>query len=370
VTWEWVPGSGGEPVVTASTGGVDPTAATVAGPTAGACQAVPGEPAACAVALTNTSSAEMAVAQTGAMYARAVISGVEETAGVGVTVEPVVRAELKLECEPSTVVRGSTVVCTAKAEPEGENFTITEWTFSSELGLAVTRRDATTSREWTGTMAVSGTVSVTGQIGARSASTEARIEVSPRNWHGRQVASDIHELQNDHLPPLVTVDSELGDVHQTLVDRYDIVTIVIRSGPNEGAAFLSDLPFIHQARIHVNRQALAPRSRFSDRHPVSNLVPGGTCTVDYLDKTLPGLILAHEGLGSEVNSHTWLYRRSVEEADVGPAFESIVGLGEIPIGARGPASQILKSVHEQADLADDQADVVNKVRTTCRINYF
>src|SRR2546430_10521959 len=74
--WEWHPGSGG----------------STPGPTAGACGATDST---CVTALTNTSPSDAPGAQTGKMYARAIIDGVEEVAGVAVTVDPSEKRKLE-----------------------------------------------------------------------------------------------------------------------------------------------------------------------------------------------------------------------------------------------------------------------------------
>lgn len=75
--WEWHPGSGG----------------STPGPTAGACGATDST---CVTALTNTSPSDAPGAQTGKMYARAIIDGVEEVAGVAVTVDPSEKRKLEV----------------------------------------------------------------------------------------------------------------------------------------------------------------------------------------------------------------------------------------------------------------------------------
>ncbi len=77
-TWEWHPGS---------EGGSTP------GPTAGACEATDST---CVTALANTSPPETPAVQVGKMYARAIIDGVEEVAGVAVTVDPPKQRKLQL----------------------------------------------------------------------------------------------------------------------------------------------------------------------------------------------------------------------------------------------------------------------------------
>lgn len=283
---------------------------------------------------------------------------------------PDVPADFRVECSPSPVIRGGSVTCQATVQPAGTAFNITEWRFTSDQGFAAVRTADISATSWSGTIGTSGDVSVTARVGDRELTKGATITVTPRDWSSKTVSDDIQEVPNDHLPLLVTNAHELGDVHQTLTDRWEAVTTVIADGPNEGLAFLSDLPFVHEARIHVNRQALARRSPFWDRHAQANIFPGGTCNRDYLTNQLPPLILAHEGLNLEEKSHTWFYKRGVEQALDRAPFESLIGFRAISAEARGSVGQNILDAHDAGKAIAGQADQDNPVRFTCTLRYF
>lgn len=283
---------------------------------------------------------------------------------------PDVVADLHVDCTPSSVVRAGSVACQAQVEPTGTAFQITDWHFFSDAGFGFTRNTDIASTTWGGVVAISGTVSVSATVGGRELTREATITVTPRDWSAKAVTSDILEETNSHLPLQVRDIHDLGDVHQTLVERWDAVTSVIPSGPNQGLAYITDLPFVHMARIHVNRQALSPGSRFWERHPASNIWPGGTCNRSFLTNQLPPMILAHEGAHLEQNSHTWFYKQGVEQAGVGNVLEGSLGiLGRISDETRAARSYDIGAAHDAGDAIAPRADVVNPVRLPCTLKF-
>ena len=276
--------------------------------------------------------------------------------------------DLVVSCDRTSVVRAEAIDCVARPVPPAATLTILEWRFDSPLGFSAVRPTAEGGRSWGGPIATAGTMSLTARVSTRTFTRTVDIDVIQRNWTDRPIPFDIQEETNNHLPLMVREDHDLGDVHQTLVDRYEAVTEVIANGPNQGLAYITDIPFVHQARIHINRQALAQGSAFSKRHPVAN-PQGGLCTRSYLEQQIPPLALRHEGLQMEPNSHTWFYQHGIEQQNLGPAVESLVGYGFISNETRNSVSDVLKAAHTVA-AAQDQADEINKVNLTCRLNYF
>lgn len=282
---------------------------------------------------------------------------------------PAQPAQLSIVCDRTTVTRGESVTCEAKATPDDPTMQFEEWRFNSLDGFAAVRPASAQGRQWGGVMGTSGTMTLTAHVAGQQKTATADITVTPRDWSTKAVTSDIQEVTNDHLPILPPSVHELGDVAQTLVDRYAAVTVVIGEGPNQGLAYLSDLPFVHQARVSVNLQALKRGSQFSDRHPESNAMPGGTCTRDYLARAIPPMVRAHEGLHLETNSHTWFYKRSIEQSGVASTLEGLIGIGSIPEGVQGLASGAVKQAHDAAGVAASQADAVFPLRLTCTLKF-
>jgi hypothetical protein len=268
----------------------------------------------------------MAVAQTGAMYARAVISGVEETAGVGVTVEPSVRTELKLECTPTSATRGETITCTASSEPASASLRVLEWRFEPQAGTGLpTVTLSEDVKVWVGPLAVGGTVTVSTLVEGATQTAAQAVAVTARDWSDKIMVPRVVDVTPGRLTDPPKDEHQLGNMNPKT--QFSLPWVAIEQGPNTGYWYFADIPVQLRLEVSINTLALREGSEFWRNHPVvlqGHVIGTPTCTQqELLNHVLPK-VRAHEGFSrSDANSHVQTWTDEFERR-ARAAFEPVV----------------------------------------------
>lgn len=300
--WQWLP-EGVAAAQAATAGGTQ--SATSSGQTQ-ACEA-------------GVNPCRTGVFETGRMRVQARVDGVERQAE-----SPRVRvgqARLKLECLPESVVRGTSITCTASTELEAASLDNIRWKF---VGGGFERTSTTEGRVWAGPVAVSGEVTVTAKVNDIDQPASAQVRVKARDWNRKPFAFEAVEKPNDHLSEHPREVHHLGDIH-----FYDTVQVhpgavdIIPTGPNYNLAYLREIPWTVRAVVHVNRQALSTGSDFWQAQRDARPAFGNQCAKADVVPFI-AVVLRHEGIPPSDRSHSGLYKDKAEEL-AGPAAEGIVG---------------------------------------------
>ena len=198
------------------------------------------------------------------------------------------------------------------------------WSFS---GGTHTLSDLGSDDPLVGTMAVSGTVTATATVDSTSLSGSASITVTPRNWSSKTYPVTIDNVGNGApgdpfpLPPVPMGFHQFGDFVGKADQAGDATAIIqpIPSGPNEGLAFLTDLPPANYwGEIRLNEVAFTPGPE-NDFLNAQN-----DCTVSELQHYFETQVKPHEGLNFEPMSHAAWFRDKLNQI-VGALHEGVVG---------------------------------------------
>jgi hypothetical protein len=227
---------------------------------------------------------------------------------------------LEVECSPEVVERGQPVSCSVLLSSGSmENLS---WSFS---GGTHTLSDLGSDNPLVGTMAVSGTATATATVDSTSLSGSASITVTPRNWSSKTYPVTIDNVGNgapgdlQPLPPVPMDFEDFGDFRGRSDQAGDATAVIqpIPSGPNEGLAFLTDLPpAVYWGEIRLNEVAFTTGSDFLNAQ--------NDCTVSELQDYFNTEVKAHEGLNFEPMSHAAWFREKLDQI-VGNIHEEVVG---------------------------------------------
>lgn len=252
---------------------------------------------------------------TGTMYVRAVVGGMLQQASVPVTIlEP--QGELVLTCEPTNVVRGDPIRCALSTDPAGLTLENPEWTFEGG-GF---RREASGVDEWMGPMVVGGTITARADVAGDAKEESAAITVEPRPWDDYPIEMTITPVNpSDRLSLEPDSAADLGVTLPGAAFKpgggwFDEV----ETGPNAGLAYMTDVPLVFDAEVHINYAAMDPNSSFMR----IQRGPHPWCTRRDRDRIL-SFVIEHEGLNFEPNSHTYRFREKAREI-TGPKYEPLV----------------------------------------------
>jgi len=102
----------------------------------------------------------------------------------------------------------------------------------------------------------------------------------------------------------------------------------IPSGPNKGVLYVTSVPVEAESKVQINRVALSQNSDFYLRQPnkLKKGDPPDRCVRADVLLFLPK-VEQHEGLHLEPNSHTFVFRRELNQ-NLPQATEHVVSLGD------------------------------------------
>jgi hypothetical protein len=167
-----------------------------------------------------------------------------------------------LSCSPSSLVRGSSVTCTASG---ASGSTFSNWKFSDGTN---TVNGSGTSSTWSGIMVASGTVSVTVTSNGQGTTVSAQVTVNPRSWH--TLAAGAASVPNGTfyslpVPPQNSgTDSGLGKFNEQTSNSAGPNSTVINGGPNNGYAyFASQISISVLFQYEINPDLQSSTSQFS-----------------------------------------------------------------------------------------------------------
>ncbi len=216
-----------------------------------------------------------------------------------------------LSCSPSTVTRGSQVMCTI----QGANGT--NWQFSDGTNQSVNGPDGTS---WTGTMVTSGTVTVTAKFNDGSTmQLSASVVVSARSW---QLAMPSPQKVANGTSPLPTLSSP-PDTSEGSLGRSAVLTLFrvntspsITSGPNTGYSYVTSLDTSGFKWIYeLNPGIDNPNDDFAQHQY-------GACGIPSLSDIV-NAVLAHEN-GAQ-NSHYAEASAQLASGNPGTSAEQSIG---------------------------------------------
>lgn len=184
-------------------------------------------------------------------------------------------------------------------------------------------------------MAISGTVHVRASVnGGPARPKEHPITVEGRNWSNQSVAHSVRRISsaefnivappNQQVPPIPTAENQLGGFAGRgviLGGGDNVFDYITDYGPNHGLTLYSRVPVELDLGVTVHPE-MENQGVFFRRHPPVNGGAGRFCVQRDFPRYVQ-LILAHEGLPMNPNSHTGVYL-SEYEALAGPAVEDIV----------------------------------------------
>jgi hypothetical protein len=302
--------------------------------------------------------------QTGWFIASGKVAGQTMRDSAFVQVAP----KLAVACAPSTVTRGDSISCSLMPTPANGQLATSYWgyiTDDANIGT-IARPDGTLLTHWRGRVVVSGRVRVEGVLNGVAVAAETTVTVLPRDWANRQPTFLAINIGQGPLPPDPRADADLGQVaYSQRADSNEHWREIPEGGPNGLLAYMIE---VHEERslVALNVESLRDGSNFWLAHPVTPTA-GGHCPRSFLTGTLPGLILAHEGMQFESGSHTQRYRDALLAERVGPIVERIITSG----GINGTIVRTrMGAAYTRAADAGRLADVENPVLLpNCSLNY-
>jgi hypothetical protein len=249
------------------------------------------------------------------------------------TVEVVTDAiAIEVVCTPSPVVRGATISCEARPQPVTEMLEVSGWTYTSAAGLVVPRESNRNAFTWAGEFVLDGWIEVTGEVGGHSTRGTTAATVTPRDWSTYTAPLQHSNLGQDTLHVRPAAISELGASDHGTDLRDDVINIsrwITDGGPNEGFAFVTDIPYRITTATRVNYLAMQTGSDwYLIQERREKTINGITyCARSRVLAMIP-LVEAHEGTQweSQPNSHLGIYINDVNR-DARVLTERLAGPG-------------------------------------------
>lgn len=167
----------------------------------------------------------------GRMYVTASVPAGSDTAESQIV--RIVPPGLSLTC-PNSVVRGSTLTCTASPKPAHAKIDSVQWMFT-DAAANVISAPAGTSASWGGTMVIGGTMRVSANVAGIKKDSSAAISVTARPWTPLQLQVSVIGQDNLAYPPKTV--SELANTDIAPPQKYPATKIT--AGPNTGWWYLS-----------------------------------------------------------------------------------------------------------------------------------
>ena len=277
---------------------------------------------------------------------------------------------LKVQCTPSTVLRGESVRCVMRTGA-GAPLSNPQWEFHSDSVPNALQFEGDTV--WEGPMAIGGTVAGSAIVGGQKLSDSASVIVRPRPWRANGVVmaktSPSALSRTGRLREFPRIQGDLGYILMSVAVRppaSDPMVQLVREGPNTSLAFYTGMPLIYDSwSYEINDAALASGSTWRRSFP-TGIVLSSTCSQTQL-APLRRLVEEHEGTDPNryLDSHARIFRDYVDTAGV-PQIERAV-YEALPIPAKIVA-QITESAVQHAKFQTDSTarNPLNRLR--CSMN--
>jgi hypothetical protein len=244
-------------------------------------------------------------------------------------------ADINLACEGS-VARGSAVHCTASAPSAGDVLAVTSWAFTDTAGVRLDRGANQTLPTWNGTLVSPGTVSVQGTVNGTNASGTANVNATPRDWTAK-LTLKVHDTISTTFASRPTAIEQLGNSNMQLPLDPNLARwfqVISDGGPNDGYAYLLDLPPKTVDTAQVNTRAINDTSGFYRIQETRNktIQDSTYCAQRVVIGALYGLVQKHEGAvmpSPDIypNSHPGIFRHHVDSLAF-KRFEPITQVGQ------------------------------------------
>lgn len=221
-------------------------------------------------------------------------------------------------------IRGNDISCTAVKSGTGGTLAVTGWSFTNPtLGINIVRGGGSTALSWSGPIVVEGTIQVSGTIGGSPSTATVAVQVIPRNWT-MSLAKTINVIPPSDpaysLPEIPSgFNGQFGVTasHLGIKQGQDFLNsfVTIADGPNTGLVYFASIPAEVTHSIQINTVAMSTGSAFYNmQEPTTRVIGGRTfCSRDFLTRTLPPLVEAHEGTTAQKKSHVGIFQSKAEE---------------------------------------------------------
>ncbi len=253
------------------------------------------------------------------------------------------RKDLVVECVgdlgKNRVTRGEELRCLAKTGSAGDRIEIEAWSFTGTDSRGQTYRfpeeedGVVTENPWAGEMAISGTVTVWARVnGGERQEKSAEITVASRAWEDAPVEARVRKVGYSDIPlprrppayPTGVRDLGRADLDwEPLPFDQHVFTEISDYGPNHYLVYFKRLPAEVVAQVLVHPE-LEIRGEFwrrqASRQPAFSERPA--CVQGSFERYV-ALVLAHEGLPPNPQSHTGVFRAEFARL-AGPQVEELV----------------------------------------------
>lgn len=241
---------------------------------------------------------------------------------------------LVVSCSPNPVLRGEQVVCMAQSsDSAAAPLVMSDWKFTGPA-LSQPISENSSSTTWSGVIATDGTVEAHGTLAGADATGQTQLAVTPRTWNQPfdTVRFSINPAGSAGLPAQPKNAGGLGatGLEAQAQVRAGSGFTQIQNGPNRNVLYLTEVPIIGVATVHINYVAMSVGSDFYNKQAKKrtgggNLVP--YCSQDDVVPYLPR-VEEHEGLNFQAGSHSWVYRSALNQ-QVPQLTEPVVALDAV-----------------------------------------
>jgi hypothetical protein len=278
-------------------------------------------------------------------------------------------------CTGSGQIRGSTISCDAKPHDPAGTLLVSGWTFISSAGDIVHPPNQQTGTNWTGKLVIGGAISVQGTVSGQSATGTANVTVLPRDWSAKTMVSNHTNPGADILPLRPTAfQDQLGLTDVSTVQRPDVgslFVLVSDGGPNDGFAYMTEIPYIAVTVSRVNYPAMLQGSDWYKIQEIQDRKSGKTL---YCGQprvlTLVPLVEAHEGTNPPAQplSHSGIFIAD-ELRDARIKAEAIAGPG-VTLDLTPVLNQINSvAVADSRAMDHDSRNNINGTTLPCVFHY-
>lgn len=228
-------------------------------------------------------------------------------------------------------------------------------------------------------MVISGTVHVRAKVdGGSTEPVSAQIAVEARNWSSEQVPHQLGRISlvtfnaqvpvGQRIPDMPVDPHHLGGfiAGSTILGSSDgVFDYVTDYGPNHGLAFFSRVPIELTMGVVVHPE-MENRGRFYQRQAVT------TISRECVRSGFPNyvtLILAHEGLPMNPQSHSGVFLREFQARAL-PAVEGLVFPSDaLDVMSAEAVQRVTKAQAEADAVSDTEVDTNHPVRFGCTFSW-
>jgi hypothetical protein len=286
-------------------------------------------------------------------------------------------AAIKLTCS-GPVQRGAGISCTAATVDPSKSLTVTAWSFTDMVGHTLDGPTGTPPNPWSGTLVTNGNVSVQATVDGAQASASATVNATPRNWTGKLTLKNHSVVTPDTLSSRPTGIEGTGNTDLSLpldpgVARW--LQVISDGGPNNGFAYLLDLPPVTTSRSQIASNAMNDTSGFYRIQETRTKVISGVtyCGKSVVTGVLPGLTTEHEGAVANPdqypNSHPGIFRHHVDSVAYA-RFEPILSFGSEDNVTPANAAILSEAAADSKAMDTDFRNYVNNVSLGCQTFHF